>query len=133
VRRIALVAGAALVVVAFAAATQVADTRQGLIAEVITLLASLAGVGLLVYGLTAGRGPRMTQSPETRTTIAGIDRPRQPRDLLLGAGGVVLAVILVSGLALSGGMLWASLGLALLLPMIAGSVYLCIRFLRANP
>jgi len=29
--------------------------------------------------------------------------------------------------------MWAGFGLALLLPMIAGSVYLCVRFLRANP
>ena len=44
-----------------------------------------------------------------------------------------LAVLLVAGLAISGGLLLAGFGLALLLPMIAGSVYLCVRFLRANP
>ena len=40
-RRAALVAGAGLVIVAFGAATRVADTREGLIAEVVTLLAGL--------------------------------------------------------------------------------------------
>lgn len=42
-------------------------------------------------------------------------------------------MILLGGLALSGGGLWLGLGFALLLPMIAGSVYLCVRFLRASP
>ena len=52
---------------------------------------------------------------------------------MLGTGGIVLALILVGGLAFSGGALWAVLGLALMLPMISGSIYLCIRFLRASP
>ncbi len=132
-RRIALLAGVALVVIAFAAATQVADTRQGLIAEVVTLLTSLAGVGLLIYGLTYGRGPQQTLQASHQTGLTRSPRPKETRDLLLGAGGVLVAVILVGGLGYSGGALWASLGLALLLPMIAGAVYLCIRFLRANP
>jgi len=133
VRRISLVAGAALVVLAFAAVTRVSDTREGLIAEVITLLGGAAGVGLLVYGLaarrTAARRPSLTRQLETRPA----PRPRSTRDLVLGAGGIALALVLLGGLAISGGVLWAALGLALMLPMISGSVYLCVRFLRASP
>jgi hypothetical protein len=129
----AIVAGGALVVVAFAAATRVADTREGLIAEVITLLASLVAVGLLIYGLTARRDRAAAQSATEARGISTPRRPRTRRDLLLGAGGVALAAILVAGLAISGGALWAAFGLVLLLPMISGSVYLCVRFLRANP
>ena len=129
-RRFALVAGVALVIVAFAAATQVADTREGLIAEVVTLLAGVAGVGALIYGLAARQGTRssLRVAPPPRPT-----RPRTARDLLLGAGGVAISAVLVIGLAITGGPLPAVFGLALLLPMIAGSVYLCVRFLRANP
>ena len=129
-RRLALVTGAALVVVAFAAATRVADTREGLIAEVVTLLAGVAGVGLLIYGLASRQRTTTSQrvAPASRPV-----RPRTVRDLLLGAGGVVLAAILVSGLAITGGPLPAAFGLALLLPMIAGCLYLCVRYLRASP
>ena len=128
----ALAAGAALTALAFVAVTRVADTRQGLLAEVITLLAGLAGVSLLIYGLTARKRPdagRMPAAMEIKQT----ERARSSRDLLLGAGGIVLALILLTGLAISGGALWAGLGLALLLPMLAGSVYLCVRYLRASP
>ena len=132
-RRISLVAGAALVVLAFAAVTRVSDTREGLIAEAITLLGGVAGIGLLVYGLAARRtapdGPSLTRHLQPRPA----PRPRATRDLVLGAGGIALALILLGGLALSGGVLWAVLGLALMLPMIAGSIYLCVRFLRASP
>ena len=55
------------------------------------------------------------------------------RDLLLGAGGIAVALVLLTGLAVSGGPLWAGFGLAILLPMLAGSVYLCVRYLRASP
>jgi peptidoglycan/LPS O-acetylase OafA/YrhL len=129
-RRPALVAGVALVIVAFAAATRVADTREGLIAEVVTLLAGVAGVGALIYGLASRQGvpPGEPVSRAPRPV-----RPRTSRDLLLGAGGVALAAILVIGLAITGGPLPAAFGLALLLPMIAGCVYLCVRFLRASP
>ena len=66
---------------------------------------------------------------------AGLSRGKQRslRDLALGAGGIVLGGVLLTGLAFSGGPLWASLGLALLLPMLAGSIYLCVRFLRSAP
>ena len=129
-RRFAIVAGVVLVIVAFSAATRVADTREGLIAEVLTLLAGGAGVASLIYGLAARQGTR------TSARIERAPRPMQPRttrDLLIGAGGVALSAILVIGLAISGGPLSAVFGLALLLPMIAGCVYLCVRFLRANP
>jgi len=116
--------------VAFAAATRVADTREGLIAEVVTLLAGVAGVGALIYGLAA------RQEAPAGQRVAAAARPMRPRtasDLLLGAGGVALAAVLVIGLAITGGPLSAVFGLAPLLPMIAGCVYLCVRFLRANP
>jgi hypothetical protein len=133
VRWISLVAGAALVVLAFAAVTRVSDSREGLIAEVITLLGGLAGIGLLVYGLAARRTPGGHPSLTRQLDARPPPRPRATRDLVLGAGGIALALILLGGLAVSGGGLWAALGLALLLPMISGSVYLCVRFLRASP
>jgi peptidoglycan/LPS O-acetylase OafA/YrhL len=129
-RRFAVVAGVALVVVAFTAATRVADTREGLIAEVVTLLAGGAGVGFLIYGLAAR--PRTPTSQPVARAPRPIP-PRTTRDLLVGAGGVALSAILVIGLAISGGPLSAVFGLVVLLPMIAGCVYLCVRFLRANP
>lgn len=120
-------------IIAFAAATRVADTREGLIAEVITLLASLVGVGLLVYALTARGGNPLAPRARGPVETGSQARPRTRRDLVLGAAGVALALFLVTGLALSGGALWATFGLLLLVPMIAGSVYLCVRYLRANP
>ncbi|MGA8923342.1 MAG: hypothetical protein WB682_09375 [Candidatus Dormiibacterota bacterium] len=130
-RWVSLGAGIVLIVLAFAAATRVADTREGLIAEVITLLAGLAGISLLLYGLIGGA---------TRTT-AGTERPlpakvpapavRPVTDLLAGGGGIVIAFVLLGGLAVTGGFEWAGLGLVILLPMLAGSVYLCVRFARA--
>ncbi len=129
-RKFAVVAGAALVVVAFAAATRVADTRHGLIAEVLTLLAGMVAVGLLIYGLAARREIRPGE-PSVRAQRPA--PPRTSRDLVLGAGGVALSAVLVVGLGVSGGPLSAAFGLVLLIPMIAGCVYLCVRFLRANP
>lgn len=129
-RRAAVIAGLALVVVAFAAATRVADTREGLVAEVITLLASLGGVGLLIYGLTARPG---TSPTEDRPKTSGQGRPRTRRDLVYGAAGLGVAAALVTGLTISGGPMLAAFGLALLLPMIAGCLYLCVRYLRASP
>jgi len=108
------------------------------VAEVVTLLGGLAGIGLLTYAFasrpraTSSSSSSSSTSPVTRTPAMG-GRRRSSRDLVLGAGGVVLAVCLLAGLAFSGGPLWAAFGLALLVPMIAGSVYLCLRFLRANP
>jgi len=131
-RTISVVAGLALLILAIAAAGQVADSRQGQVAEVISLLAGLAGIGLLGFAFGYRRGGTGTaRAASARSGLAA--RPRSNRDLALGAGGVLLAILLLTGLAISGGILWAGFGLALLLPMIAGSVYLCVRFLRANP
>ena len=123
----------ALVALAFAAATRVADTQEGLVAEIVTLLGGLAGVVLLIYGLAA-RGRALPASSPAPQATAPNPRPpsRSRRDLLLGAGGIVLAVILLGGLGASGGFWWAAIGAVLLLPMLAGSVYLCLRFLRAS-
>jgi len=121
-----------LVALAFAAATRVTDTREGLVAEVITLLGGMAGVGLLIYAFAARRRPgRRQDDPTPKSSVTG--GRRSLRDLAFGAGGIVLGVVLLTGLAFSGGPLWASLGLALLLPMLAGSIYLCVRFLRSAP
>jgi len=132
-RWFALVAGVALVALAAGGVTRVADTREGLIAEIVTLLAALVGISLLIYGLTARRRPSSPSKPPQALPGPSPPRPRTRRDLLLGAAGVVLAVILLVGLAISGGPVWAGFGLALMLPMIAGSVYLCLRFLRSAP
>ena len=50
----------------------------------------------------------------------------------MGAAGIGLAVILIAGLAVTAGLEFAALGSVMLLPMIAGSAYLCGRFLRAR-
>ena len=131
-RWIAVVAGVALIALAVAAATRVSDTREGLIAEVITLLGALAGISLLIYGFVARRRPGLAPTSAT-ILVAPQTRARSSRDLKLGSGGIALSVVLMVGLAISGGFLWAALGLALLLPMISGSVYLCVRYLRASP
>lgn len=128
-RWIAIVAGLALVVVAFAAATQVADTREGLIAEVVTLFAGLAGVLLLIYGLVPRR-PRPTQAAEV-TRPQRTSGPRSLNDLVIGSAGLLIAAVLLTGLLMSAGWLWALIGTVLLLPMIAGCVYLCAAFLAA--
>jgi len=126
------VAGVALIVLAVAAVTRVADTREGLIAEVVTLLGAFAGVSLLIYGLTARPRSQTATSPRPAPQ-APSTRPRSSRDLALGAAGIVLALMLLVGLGASGGLVWAAFGLALLTPMVAGSVYLCLRYLRASP
>ena len=60
-------------------------------------------------------------------------RSRSRNDILLGIGGIALAIVLLSGLILSAGFWWGLFGLLLLLPMIAGSIYLFLRYLRASP
>jgi hypothetical protein len=132
-RRLSLVGGFALIVLAFAAASRVTDSREGLVAEIVTLLGGLAGIGLLTYAFAARPRNANRPSPQPSSREGRGRKPRSTRDLVLGAAGVLLAVVLVTGLAISGGILWAGFGLALLLPMIAGSVYLCVRFLRTNP
>ena len=128
----AIAGGAVLVVIAFAAATRVEDTRPGLIAEIVLMFSALAGVCLLVYGLAARRGlPPAPPAPRPESSIG--PRPRSRNDAVLGGGGIAIAVILLAGLTFSGDAFLAALGLVLLLPMIAGSVYLCLRFLRSTP
>ena len=116
-RWVFLIAGVALVALAFGAATHVADTREGLIAEVITLFAGLVGISLVLYGLLAnarpGRPVREGPLPKTATTPAPV------------------TVVASANQLVSGGVQWAGLGLILLLPMVAGSAYLCVRFFRA--
>ena len=56
---------------------------------------------------------------------------RTANDLLVGASGLLLALVLVAGIGFSAGLEWAALGLVLLLPMVIGSAYLCWRFLRS--
>lgn len=128
-RPLSLIAGIALIVVAFGAATRVADTRDGLIAEVITLLAGLAGISLVLYALFAGArpapAPAMARPPMP---------PRLPeaRDFAVGSAGVGLAAVLIGGLVITAGWQWAAWGAVLLLPMVAGSVFLCGRYLRSR-
>jgi hypothetical protein len=128
VRRLSLVAGVVLIGIAFGAATRVANTREGLIAEVITLLAGLAGMTLVFFGLFSGIRPAPSP-PVPRPAPA---RPPSARDFALGAAGLLLAVLLVGGWGISAGWQWAALSVVVLLPMIVGSAVLCIRFLRAR-
>jgi hypothetical protein len=128
VRWISLVAGAGLIAIAFGAATFVADTREGLIAEVVTLMAGLFGVSLLLYGLLARTRP----APRPAVSASRAVRAPSSREFTIGAAGLGLAVILIGGLAVSAGWQWAALGSVMLLPMIAGSAFLCGRFLRAR-
>jgi hypothetical protein len=122
--------GLLLVAVAFIAATNVADTREGLIAEVVTLMSGLAGVGLLLYGLIPKRQvPVSAGAP--RPVGSRSQGPRSANDLVLGTLGLVLAVGLLTGLVLSAGWLWALLGAVLLLPMTIGCAYLLAAFIRA--
>lgn len=129
-RWLALAGGAALVAVAFVAGSRVADTREGLIAEVVALLAGLAGVSLVMYGWVAanirshaGAPPMVRASPPAQVRTAN--------ELVIGSTGLLVATFLIAGIGLSAGVAWAALGLVLLLPMVIGSAYLCLRFLRA--
>lgn len=129
-RWLSLTAGIAFVALAFAAATRVADTRDGLIAEVVTLFSGLAGVSLVLYGLFGGIRP--TPRPGVPAMSPRPARPPSTRDLAIGAGGLGLAAVLLGGLFISAGWQWAALGFVILLPMIAGSAFLCGRFLLAR-
>ncbi len=130
-RWVSLGVGIAMIVLAFAAATRVADTHDGLLAEIVTLLAGLAGVSLLLYGLRAGAG-RPSHHPTPRAAAHSTTRAVRPAtDLVLGAAGIATGLVLLVGLGLSSGVEWALLGMVMLLPMLTGSVYLCVRFARA--
>ena len=128
-RWISLVAGIAFVALAFAAATRVADTREGLVAEVVTLFSGLAGVSLVLYGLFAGVRP--ASKPGVVRTPPPARAPSS-HDLAIGGGGLGLAAVLLGGLFITAGWHWAALGFVILLPMIAGSAFLCGRFLLAR-
>jgi hypothetical protein len=128
-RWLALVAGAGLIALAFGAATRVADTREGLIAEVITLMAGLFGVSLLLYGLLAGAA---RPAPRPPTSSAAPRRPPSRKEFTIGGAGLGLAVLLIGGLAITAGWELAALGTVMLLPMIAGCGFLCGRYLQAR-
>lgn len=130
-RWLALAVGAGLVAIAFFAGSRVADTREGLIYEIVALLAGLAGVGLIIYGWV---GPAARAYPVRRPSPAVAPAPvriRSANDLVIGGGGLIVAAVLVAGIGLSAGLLWGLMGLVLLLPMVIGCSYLCLRFLRA--
>jgi len=132
VRWPALLAGVMLIGLAFLAAGRVADTREGLIAEVITLLAGMAGVVLVLYGLFAASGTTRGRTAEPSARVRSTPgRVRSANDLVLGGGGLLIAMILIVGIALTTGPLWGLLGLVLLLPMVVGCAYLCVRFMKA--
>lgn len=129
-RKLAVAGGLLLIAVAFLAATNVADTREGLIAEIVTLLSGLVGVALLLYGLIPKRASRaMAVAPQPAPPAP--KRPRSANDLVLGGLGLLLALILLTGLVLSAGWLWALVGTLLLLPMMIGCAYLLAAFIRA--
>lgn len=129
-RWIAAIAGLSLVAIAFIAASHVADTREGLIAEVVTLFAGLVGVLLLLYGLVPKRAAVAPDAPPASPSPRQAG-PRSANDLLLGAAGLLVAAVLLAGLVMSGGWGWAVIGALLLLPMVAGCVYLCAAFMAA--
>ena len=127
----ALGAGATLIVAAFLAGSRVADTREGLIYEVVTLLAGLAGVSLLLYGLVAPMRQAVRTSQPPPVAAPAAERVHNAGELLVGVAGLVISAILLGGIAATAGILWALLGAVLLMPMIAGCVYLCVSFARA--
>jgi hypothetical protein len=129
-RRLSLIAGIALIVVAFGAGTRVADTREGLIAEVITLLAAVAGITLVLYGMFAGARPGPLRAAAVQPSAPA--RLPSRRDFAAGSAGLIVAAVLIGGLVVTAGWQWAAWGSVLLLPMIAGSFYLCGRYLRAR-
>src|SRR5579859_1419255 len=118
-RWLSITAGLALIAVAFVAATRVENSRQGLIAEVILYLGAATGLVILFYGLFAR--PRSSTSVGSPTNEFRAQEPKVPtaNDLVLGTSGIILGIVLISGLAISGGILWAVLAFVLLLPMIA--------------
>jgi hypothetical protein len=130
-RWLALAAGAVLVVIAFLAGARVADTREGLLFEVTALLAGLAGVLLILYGWVAATARAHAVPSPLTITRPPATQVRSANDLLIGGVGLAIGLILLAGIALSAGVLWAALGLVLLLPMMVGSGFLCLRFLRA--
>ena len=133
-RWVALGLGIALLLVSAGAFTQVADTKAGQVAEVITLLAFGAGFVLALYGLAARPRPNPVTagSPPAERSAGTAVATGSMRDLALGVGGVIVTAALVIGLAFSGGPRWAGFGFVILLPMLAGSVYLFWRGLKTS-
>lgn len=129
-RWLAVAAGVALLVFSLIATTQVADTRQGLLIEIVTLTGWLAGVGLVLAGWFLGRRTTPGRPAAEAVSIEPGPRVHSANELLMGGGGIVLAAVLLSGLAYSGGTLWALLGFFILLPMVVGCAYLCFAFVR---
>jgi hypothetical protein len=122
--------GVVLIAGAFAAATRVADTREGLVYEVVTLLAGLAGVSLLLYGLVATRRSSRPAAQMPPPATSPVEKVHNAGELLAGVSGLVVAAILLAGIAATAGALWAVLGSIMLLPMMAGCLYLCFTFAR---
>jgi hypothetical protein len=98
--------------------------------EVVTLFAALAGVSLLLYGLVATLGRSAPPPPSPPTAVRAGGQVHNSAELLVGGSGLLVAAILLAGIAATAGVLWLVLGSILLLPMIAGCAYLCIRFAR---
>lgn len=130
VRLLSVIAGLALIAVAAAAETRVDNTRAGVISEVVFLLGGLAGLVLLFYGLFARPGQSTKLTSQSLITTAPGSKVRSVNDLIVGVAGIVLWVVLLTGLATSGWIVGIALGFIALLPMIIGSVYLSLRFLR---
>jgi hypothetical protein len=130
-RWLALAAGAALVTIAFLAGGRVADTREGLIYEVIALLAGLVGVSLVLYGWVAATIRSRPPGPPPPVRSSPSVEIRSANDLLIGGAGLVVATGLIIGIGFSAGLVWAALGLVLLLPMVVGCAFLSLRFLSA--
>lgn len=126
----ALGLGVILIVGAFLTGARVADTREGLVYEVVTLLAGLAGVSLLLYGLVATLGRPQAGVPRRQTPALPGEKVHNAGELVVGGFGLAVATILIVGIGVSAGVPWALVGSVLLLPMIAGCAYLCFSFAR---
>ena len=131
-RWLSISTGAVLIVIAFAAGLRVSDSREGLIYEIVTLFSGLIGVSLLLYGLVAHsfRGRDRPRAPARQSHSTPAIRVHTLNELVIGAVGLLVAALLVVGLAASGGALWGVLGFAILLPMVAGCGFLCYGFIR---
>jgi hypothetical protein len=126
----ALGAGVVLVAVAFLAAGHVADTRAGLISEVITLFAALTGVSLLLYGLVATLSSSRPNAPARPVVTKVGEQVHNAAELLVGGTGILVAATLLVGIGITASAGWALLGAVMLLPMIVGCLYLCYAFAR---
>jgi len=127
-RRAALAAGVVFIAAAFTAATRVANTREGLIFEVITLFSGLAGVILMIYGLVTTLGRQAPGTSAAPVSAVPANKTHNAAELLVGGSGLGVAAILLGGIAATAGVLWALLGAIMLLPMVVGCAYLCVTF-----